>query len=46
MNNQEQFQWSVLPGNVEVLCLDLEIHSGILQECCQSVIVVGSCAGR
>ena len=45
MKNHEQVQWSVLPGNVEVLCLDLEMRSGIPQGCGQSV-VVGSCIVR
>ena len=41
MKNQEQVQWSVLPGNVEVLRLDLEIHFGIPQEYGKSIVVVG-----
>ena len=45
MTNHEQVQWSVLPGNVEVLLVDLEIRSGIHQEYCQSVVVVESCTG-
>ena len=46
MKNQEQIQWSVLPDNVEVLHSNLEIRSGIPQECGRSVIVVKSCADR
>ena len=46
MKNQEQFQWSVLPENVEVLHQVLEIRSSIPQEYGRSILVVGSCVHR
>ena len=46
MKNQEQFQWSVLPENAEVLHSSLEIRSSIPQECGQSVAIVGICDVR
>ena len=46
MKNQEQVQWSVLPRNVEVLCLVPEIHSDIHQEYGRSIVVVGICVGE
>ena len=46
MKNQEQVQWSVLPGNAEVLSSALEIRFGIPQGYYRSVVVVESCVGR
>ena len=46
MKNQEQVQWSVLPRNLEVPHMDLEICSGIHQECCQSDAIIEGWNGR
>ena len=46
MKNHAQVQWSVLPDNVEVLYLDLEIRFDTRQEYGQSVAVIGSCIDR
>ena len=46
MKNHEQVQSSLLPGNVEVLRLALEIHYGIHQEYCRSDDAAGSFTGQ
>ena len=46
MKNHAQVQWSVLPDNVEVLYLDLEIHFGIPNKFGRYVAIVGICIGR
>ena len=45
MKNQEQVQRNVLPENVEVVYLDIEIHYDIPQECGRSISIVGRCVG-
>ena len=41
MKNQEQVQWSVLPGNVEVLHSALEIHLVFLKNVVDLLLLSG-----